>query len=49
LEPANAQPKLEAIEEEQFPLIVNRKLLHVSKNLADFLKAFHGDARNKPN
>jgi hypothetical protein len=49
LEPADAQPKLEAMEEEQFPLIVDGKLLHVSENLADFLEAFHGDARNKPN
>ncbi|KAH8593139.1 heterokaryon incompatibility protein-domain-containing protein [Bisporella sp. PMI_857] len=47
-EPADARPKLEAMEEEQSPLIVDGKLLHVSENLTDFLEAFHGDARNKP-
>jgi hypothetical protein len=38
----------EATEVEQYPLIIDGRLLRVSENLIDFLKAFHNDAKNKP-
>jgi hypothetical protein len=38
----------ETTEAEQFTLIVDGKLLHVSENLSDFLEVFHSDPKNEP-